>query len=169
MEDTYKLRPWTMDDLDQLVVYANNKNIADNLTDLFPHPYTREDGIKFIEMTLQKEPRQIFAIDLDGKAIGAIGLHPQSDIHRMNAELGYWLAEPFWGKGIITRAIREMVVYGFDTLEINRIFARPFGRNKASQRVLEKAGFILEAHLKNTIIKNSVYLDELIYAVRKEE
>lgn len=168
MKDSFTLRPWKMEDLDQLVIYANNKKIADKLTDMFPHPYTREDGIKFIEMTMQNEPRQIFAIDIDDIAIGAIGLHPQNDIHRMNAELGYWLAEPFWGKGIITRAIKEMVKYGFDTLAINRIFARPYGSNKASQRVLEKAGFKLEAHLKNTIIKNSVYLDELIYALRRK-
>lgn len=168
MKDIYKLRPWKIEDLDHLVIYANNIKIADKLTDMFPHPYTKEDGIKFIEMTMQHDPQQVFAIDLKGVAIGAIGLHPQTDIHRMNIELGYWLAEPFWGKGIITWAIKEMVKYGFDTLAINRIFARPFGSNKASQRVLEKAGFKLEAHLKNTILKNGVYLDELIYAVRRE-
>lgn len=162
-----KLRSFRPSDLENLVKYANNSKIAQNLTDAFPHPYTEETGKAFIEMAMKKDPPTLFAISLDDELVGGIGLHPQSDIQRLNAELGYWLAEPFWGRGLVTQAIREIVAYGFATLPINRIFARPFGTNFASQRVLEKAGFILEARFEKTLIKNGLLEDELVYAVRK--
>ena len=150
-----------------MVKYANNPKIAQNLTDAFPHPYTEVAGKAFIQMALKNSPPNILAITIEDEFVGGIGLHPQADIHRLNAELGYWLAEPFWGQGIVTQAIKEMIVYGFANLPIERIFARPFGSNIASQRVLEKAGFSLEARLSKTLIKNGLIEDELIYAVRK--
>lgn len=161
------LRPWCLDDLTSLVKYANNFQIAKNLTDMFPHPYHISDGKHFLERVLHDNPCRIFAIDIKGEAAGAIGLHPQTDIHQKNMELGYWLAEDFWGHGIMTEAIKQQVAYGFKTFPINRIFARPFGTNKASQRVLEKGGFKLEGHFKKVLYKNGDYLDELIYAVRR--
>lgn len=164
----FKLRPWKKDDLPSLVKHANNFEIARNMMDIFPHPYTKEDGEKFLEMVLKQDPPMILAIEVEGEAVGSIGLHPQKDIMRKNGELGYWLAEPFWGKGIVTKAIKEMVDYGFKNLDIERIFARPFGTNIASQKALEKAGFKLEAHLENTLYKNQEYQDELIYALRKK-
>ena len=162
------LRPWNFDDLDSLVGYANNFNIAKNMTNAFHHPYMREDGERFINMTLQHSPTNIFAIEIEGKASGAIGIHPQSDILCKNAELGYVLSEEYWGKGIITKAVLQMLDYGFRTFDIERIFARPFGTNIASQKVLEKAGFKLEAHFEKTIFKNGEFLDELVYAVRRK-
>jgi len=165
----FELRIWKIDDLDNLVEVANNINIAKFMTDQFPHPYTKEKGIAFINFATAGNPTHIFAISVDGKAIGGIGLHPQSDISRKNAELGYWLAEPFWGKGIITKAISQITEYGFKTFDITRIYARPFGTNIASQRVLEKSGFILEGRFKNALFKNNEYLDELIYALRRKE
>ena len=162
----FTLRPWSLDDLDSLIRYADNFNIAKNLTDKFPHPYSVESGKGFIANASKTEPYHIMAIDVDGEAVGAIGLHPQEDIFAKNAEMGYWLAEPFWGKGIMTRAIQQMVDYGFQTFDINRIFARPFGSNIGSQRALEKAGFTLEARFEKTILKNGNYEDELVYAVR---
>jgi [ribosomal protein S5]-alanine N-acetyltransferase len=164
----FHLRPWKMEDLDSLVKFANNYNIAKNLMDLFPHPYTIEDGKAFIGMATKNSPPSILAIEINGEAAGAIGLHSQNDIYRKNGELGYWLAEAYWGKGIITNAIVQMVDYGFKNWDINRIYARPFGYNIASQRALEKAGFILEARLEKTIFKNGEYVDELIYAVRRK-
>ncbi len=161
------LRPFSLNDIESSMEYANNYKIAANLTNQFPHPYTRESGERFIEMATQHSPPTILAIDIDGKASGGIGLHPQTDIHIKNAELGYWLAEPFWGQGIMTKAVLQMVDYGFKNLDINRIFARPFGSNIGSQKVIEKAGFVLEGKFKDTIYKNGEYLDELIYAVRK--
>ena len=163
----FKLRPWNFDDNDSLVYHANNYNIARFMTDRFPHPYTKEDANHFILMASSGSPANILAIEVEGKAAGGIGLHVQPDIYRKNAELGYWLGEAFWGNGIITNAIKQMVDYGFEHWDINRIFARPFGTNKASQRVLEKAGFILEGRFEKTLFKNEVYFDELIYATRR--
>lgn len=163
----FKLRPWKITDLDNLVKNANNAKIAKFMTDMFPYPYTREKGISFIDFASSDKPVRIFAIEINGEASGGIGLHPQQDINAKNAELGYWLGEPFWGKGIITAAVKQMVEYGFSTLDITRIFARPFGTNKASQKVLEKAGFKLEARFEKTFYKHGEFIDELIYAVRK--
>jgi len=163
-----KLRPWHMSDLGNLVKYGNNWNVAKNLMDRFPHPYTEADGRAFIDAASNAQPVHIFAIDLEGQAIGGIGIHPQTDIYRKNAELGYWLAEPFWGKGIMRKAIRLMVNYAFTTYDIERVFARPFSTNLASQKVLEKNGFLLEGKFEKTIYKNGEYLDEWVYAVRRE-
>ena len=163
----FKLRSWNLNDLESLVKYANNYNIAKNLTNQFPHPYTKENGESFIAMATKNDPLTIFAIEINGQVAGGIGLHLQQDIHCKNAELGYWLAEPFWGKGIITRAIKQIVAYGFKTFEIDRIFARPFGYNLGSQKVLTKSGFLLEGKFEKTIYKFGEYQDELIYAVRK--
>ncbi len=161
------LRKWTPDDLTSLLKYANNPGISKYMTNQFPHPYTAEKGKEFIEFATKDSPLRIFAIDIDREAAGGIGIHPQGDIHCKNAELGYWLGEPFWGKGIITRAIAQMVDYGFKNFEINRIFARPFGNNMGSQKALEKAGFILETKFEKTLFKNGEYLDELIYSKRR--
>jgi [ribosomal protein S5]-alanine N-acetyltransferase len=166
------LRPWTIDDLDHIVKFANNKKIADNLTDAFPHPYAREDGISYINTFSQhpdrvQDPVRVFAIEVEGVACGSIGVFPQADIHRRNAEIGYWLAEEYWGKGIMTEAVKRTIEYGFDTFDIIRIFARPFSTNLASQRVLEKAGMKLEARFEKSLFKNGEFLDELVYSVLK--
>jgi ribosomal-protein-alanine N-acetyltransferase len=162
----FTLRPWTSDDLPSLVQYANNVEIARYLIDMFPHPYTVADGQAYLEFATSLAGN-IFAIDVAGQAVGSIALHPQSDIHRKNAELGFWLAQPFWGQGIITQAVRQVVAYGFQAFDITRIFARPFGTNRASQRVLEKAGFALEAQFTQTLFKNGEFLDEWVYGVRR--
>ena len=161
------LRPFSMNDLDELAKYANNRNISNFLMDAFPNPYSKQDGIDFIEKILKFEPARNFVIDFEGQFSGGIGIHPQEDIFKLNAELGYYVAEPFWGKGIATEAVKQMIIYGFENFDINRIFARPFGNNPASKRVLEKAGMSLEATFEKTIIKNDELLDELIYAIRK--
>lgn len=164
----FKLRPWDMSDLDSLVIHANNPKIAKNMTDGFPHPYTLENGKAFIEIATREKPVHIFAIEINDKAVGGIGIHPQRDIHCKNAELGYWLGEPFWGQGIISKAIPQIVDFAFKTYDINRIIARPFGSNKASQKVLEKNQFVLEGRFEKVLFKNGEYLDELIYAIRRE-
>jgi len=127
----FTLRPWNINDLDSLVTNANNPNIAKFMTDGFPHPYTKEKGIAFIEMATKDNPIHIFAIDVDGKAVGGIGIHPQQDIMKKNAELGYWLGEKYWGNGIISNAVKQMIDFAFATYDINRVFARPFGTNIA--------------------------------------
>lgn len=165
----FSLRPWNGNDLESLIKFGNNKAIAKFMTDKFPHPYTKEKGESFIAFATQHIPVRMFAIDIEGKAAGGIGVHPQDDIHCRNAELGYWLGEPFWGHGIITKAIIQIVDHGFKNFEIDRIFARPFGTNAASQKVLEKAGFKLEARFERALYKNGEYLDELVYAIRRKD
>ncbi len=163
----FTLRKWNETDINSLVKYANNRNIAKWLTNGFPHPYTLEDGKAYLAMIANDNPTKVFAIEANGEAVGSIGIFPQSDIHEKSAEIGYWLAEEYWGQGIMTKAIREIVEYGFRTFDIVRIFARPFSTNLKSQRVLEKAGFTFEARLKSALFKNGELMDEIIYAKLK--
>ena len=163
----YKLRKFRESDLERLVQHANNINVSRFMTNRFPYPYTEADGRSFIRMAMRSDPANLFVIEVDGELGGAIGIHPMEDVHHFNAELGYWVAEMFWGQGIATHAVSEMVEYGFTTFPVDRIFARPYGNNKASQRVLEKAGFELEARIKGNLEKHGERLDELIYAIRK--
>jgi len=164
----FKIRPWDITDITSLVKYANNWNVSKNLTDKFPYPYTESDGKAFIELANHDYPVHIFAIDIHGEAVGGIGIHPQQDIFIKNAELGYWLAEPFWGQGIISEAIPKMVAFAFTTFDIDRVFARPFETNIGSQKVLEKNGFVLEGRFEKILFKRGEYYDELIYAIRRE-
>jgi RimJ/RimL family protein N-acetyltransferase len=163
-----KLRKWTEADLDGLIKYANNQNVAKWLTNSFPHPYTHEDGRAYLSMIANDNPLKVFAIEVNGEAVGSIGIFPQTDIHGKSAEMGYWLAEEYWRQGIMTKAIQEIVTYGFRTFDIVRIFARPFSTNLNSQRVLEKAGFSLEARLQKALFKNGEFMDEIIYAKLKD-
>lgn len=162
-----KLRTWKQEDLAYLVKNANNPKIADRLTDAFPSPYTLEKGQEFLDRVMNQDPCEILAIDLNGKVIGNIGIHPQNDVSRLNAELGYFIGETYWGNGYAVEAIKLMIEYAFEHFPINRIFARPFGSNLASQKVLEKAGFVLDARIEGILIKNGQIEDELIYSIRK--
>lgn len=167
MDISLTLRSWQPDDLDSLVEQANNPKIAQFLTDAFPHPYTREAGQAFIERVGKKDPTEVFAIVVDGKAVGGIGIHPQGDLMRKNAELGYWLGESYWGRGIVSEAIRRIVPYAFQHFDIVRLYARPFPHNFGSIKALEKNSFVLEGRLTGVLYKNGVFLDELMYAVRR--
>lgn len=164
---TLSLRPWTTEDLPRLVQLADNPNIARFMADVFPNPYHKEHGKAFIEMANAKTPPSVFAIIVDEQPIGSIGLHMQADILRKNYEIGYWLGEAYWGRGLATEAIRQICEYGFEHLDCIRIFARIFGNNVASQKVVQKAGFTLEARFEKTIFKHGEFIDELIYALRK--
>lgn len=161
------LRPWSSEDLPELVKLANNVNIARFMADVFPHPYGKDNGKAFIEFANSKQPASVFAIIVDEQPVGSIGLHMQADILRKNYEIGYWIGEEHWGKGIGVEAVRQISEYGFASLDCIRIFARIFGNNIASQKVVQKAGFVLEAKFEKTIFKNGEFLDELIYALRK--
>ena len=165
----FVLRPWNPDDSLSLVKYGNNWNIARYLANIFPYPYTEDSAKTFIRFANADKPIHIFAIEVNGEAIGGIGVHPQTDIMEKNAELGYWLGEPFWGKGIISRAVRQMVNFAFDTYPIDRVYATVFAANIASQRVLEKNSFQLEASIEKLFWKNEEYQDGLIYAVRRDK
>ena len=159
----FKLREWNNSDLESLVEHANNPNIARWLTNQFPSPYTIKDGKDFLSSIEKDYPTRNFAIEIEGKAVGSIGIFPQSDIHEKSAEIGYWLSEQYWRNGVMSKAIQKVAQYGFDTFDIVRIFARAFSTNTGSQKVLKKAGFKLEAKLKKALYKKGEYADELIY------
>lgn len=163
-KDDIILRPYTLADTKALTQIANNKNISKNLRDGFPNPYIENDAQNFIKMCMDKEVQSIFAIIYKGDLAGSIGLHLQEDIYRYTAELGYFIAEPFWNKGIATKSIAMITKFGFESLHLTRIFAGIFETNKASMRILEKNGFVLEGIKRKAVFKNQQILDEYHYA-----
>lgn len=161
----YVIRKWRKEDAASIVRYASNRKIWINLRDAFPHPYTKADADAFLLLrAMQMQPGSYFAIASDNDAIGSIGLMAGSDVHRFTAELGYWLAEPFWGKGLMTSAVRALSEYAFSELGFCRIFAEPYTTNAASARVLDKAGFALEGIMRSSVFKDGRILDQYLYA-----
>jgi RimJ/RimL family protein N-acetyltransferase len=158
------VRPWRMKDADSLVHHANNIDVARQLRDRFPHPYTRADARAFIDQVLPAHPQTNFAIDADGEALGGIGFVPGTDVERFSAEIGYWLGEAFWGRGIVTEALLLVTGYAFDRVNMLRLFALPFADNIGSARVLEKAGYVREGLLRHSSVKFGQPRDQLIYA-----
>ena len=163
------LRDWILEDAPNLAAAINNKYVQDNLRDGIPYPYTEKDAAEFIMATLnaQKDAQYAFAITCDDEAIGSIGVFRRDNVHRLTGELGYYIAEPYWGKGVMTEAVRQMCDYIFENTDIVRIFAEPYANNTASCRVLEKAGFQFEGTLRQNAIKNGQLLDMKIYAILK--
>lgn len=165
----FHLRKWTMEDVDSLVHHANNIRIAENLRDGFPHPYTPRDAEKWIQMVINNSEDVIFAIDVEGEACGGIGLHGGKDVYRFNAEIGYWLSQKHWGKGIMTEAVGLLVDYGFTHHKWIRIHAGVFHTNEASMKVLQKCGFKEEARFSRSVKKGDQFLDEHIYSILKDQ
>jgi len=161
------LRPWRSGDEESVALHANNKKIWMNVRDHFPYPYTMADARRWVFHASTVLTDKVFAIDIDGHAIGSIGLVAKDDVYRTSMEIGYWLGEKFWGQGITTEAVGAMTRYGFEHFDIGRIFADIFAWNPASGRVLEKNGYILEARLKKAIIKDGKVSDVLIYSILK--
>ncbi len=159
------LRDWKEGDEESLVYYANNKKIWDNVRDIFPHPYTMEHATWWVKEGWQKPGTLSLAIEVDGKAVGGIGFLFKEDIYRRSVEIGYWLGEEYWGRGITTEAVNAMKEYAFANFDVCRVYACVFEWNHASMRVLDKAGFECEARLKKEITKNGVDIDEYIYSV----
>jgi [ribosomal protein S5]-alanine N-acetyltransferase len=162
------LKLWGFDNVpaDRLQQLADNPNIARNLRDIFPHPYIIADADGFIEAAVTGAIPHVFGIFVDDEFIGVGGITVKTDIHRNSAEIGYWLGEPYWGKGYATEAVKLLTEYAFN-IGLIRVFAGVFAHNKASQRVLEKAGYTLEAILRSAIIKNGEVMDEHLYAIIK--
>lgn len=160
-----------MEDADDLAAAINNQKILDNLRDGLPFPYTSEDARAYISAMLSADKDRVyaFAITVDDKAIGSIGVFRQENIHARTAEMGYYIAEPYWGQGIMTAAVRQMCVLIFNTTDIIRIFAEPFAFNTASCCVLEKSGFALEGTLRQNAVKNGQVIDMKMYALLKDE
>lgn len=162
------IRPWRRDDAAALVKYGNNRNVWLNLRDAFPHPYRDTHAAEFLEMVERQHPTTFFAIATTQEAIGGIGISIGQDVHRLTAEMGYWLAEPYWGKGIMSEAVARFTEFAFERFSLLRIYAEPYAHNASSCRVLEKAGFQLEGRLRNSVIKDGQVLDQLLYARIRE-
>jgi RimJ/RimL family protein N-acetyltransferase len=164
----YVIRDLAVEDASSIARYANNRKIAMWLRDRFPSPYTEADAEAFLAAVSRQDPRTVFAIATPEEAIGGIGLEFRDDVHRFTAELGYWLGEPFWGRGIMTEAVRRFTVWAFGRLEVHRIYASVFDGNDRSIRALEKAGFEREGRLRASVFKNGRILDQWLYARIKE-
>ena len=161
-----ELRELKPSDSQALASIANNKKIADNLTDSFPFPYTLWDAERFIDLCKRRKDEEITrTIVVDQQLAGMISVLPKTDVHRKTAELGYWLAQEHWNKGITSQAVRLICKQAFETYDIVRIYAKVFAFNEASCRVLEKSGFVFEALLKNDVIKNDQIIDLRLYAL----
>ena len=150
---------------ERLVFLANNKKVWDNLRDYFPFPYRTADAESFIHAVKEQAPQMSFGIFFRQELCGVISLVPQEDVYRNNAEIGYWLGEPFWNKGIGTLAVKLITSYGFRQLNLKRIQAGIFEFNKASMKVLEKNGFRKEGIFRQSICKNGQFWDEHRYAI----
>src|SRR5688500_9771226 len=159
-----RVRPWRLTDIESLVANANNLNVARHLRDRFPQPYTRKDARSFLDYATESKDPSNLAIEVDGAAVGAVGYVPGSDVERYSAEIGYWLGEAFWGRGIATEAVALVTAHAFADMKILRMFALPFADNPASVRVLEKAGYTHEGLLRSSSVKYGEPKDQLMYA-----
>ena len=161
------IRPWRLDDAESLARHANNRKVWLAVRDLFPHPYTIQDAREFLQRTISEQAEMKFCVEIEGSAVGGIGVHPGQDVYRHTATVGYWLGEQFWGRGIMTEAVAVFTDFCFENFQLRRVYAEPFANNLASSRVLEKAGFTFEGRLKNNVLKDGKLLDSLLYARTK--
>jgi RimJ/RimL family protein N-acetyltransferase len=159
------VRPFRIGDEPALARHANNRRIALNMRDRFPHPYTLDDAHAWIAHTLVETPLTNWAITTEDEVAGGIGLIRQDDVSRQSAEIGYWIGEAFWGRGIATEAVRGVSLRAFDDFDLCRVFATVFDGNAGSARVLEKAGYSFEGRMRRAILKEGVVRDALLYAL----
>lgn len=159
-----RVRHWRKWDAASLVEHANNPNIARNLRDRFPHPYTAGDARAFLRQAAAAADPSNLAIEVEGVAVGGIGYVSGQDIERFSAEIGYWLGEALWGRGIATEALQLVTAHAFMEMNFLRVFALPFADNPASVRVLEKAGYAREGLLRSSSVKSGVPKDQVMYA-----
>ena len=166
-----RIRKWELSDAKDLAAALSNKKVQDNLRDGLPYPYTEQDGKEFISAMLSADENETFAfaIMVDDKVVGSIGIFRQGNIHSQTAELGYYIAEEYWGKGIMTEAVKQICEYVFAKSDIIRIYAEPFAYNIASCRVLEKVGFQYEGTLRSNAVKNGKVIDMKMYSLIKEK
>ncbi len=160
------LRPWCLDDLDSLVASANDESVSRGLRDRFPYPYTGDDGRAWLERAVDESDRA-WALEIDGRAVGGVSLHPGTDVHRHSAELGYWLAQGLWGRGVMTKVIAAFAPQAMDAFRLYRLFATVYETNPASARVLEKCGFEREGVQKSAVVKRGELLDIHVYALTR--
>ena len=163
------LRTWTVADAGALARIADNPRIAENLRDSFPSPYYLKDARKWIRSIIRTDPPCNFAILYEGEVAGNIGLLPKDNIYRKNIEIGYFIEERLWGRGLASAAVAAVTGYAFRYFDVLRIYAETFSDNAGSRKALENAGFRLEAVLHKAILKNNVVRDACIYSVLRED
>lgn len=161
------VRPWASADAESLRRHANNRRVSMHLRDRFPFPYEIHHAAGFLGWIAQQPAPTVWAIEVNGEAAGGIGLERQSDVERVSAEIGYWLGESLWGRGIVTEALVAVTKAAFARYELTRIYAVPFADHDASVRVLEKAGYVREGRMKQSAIKDGRIRDQLLYAAYK--
>lgn len=169
IEGDIRLRPMRYADREILARLANNKKIWNNLRDMFPHPYTIQDAEKFIDIAKTHEPTINFAIEYKQEFAGVMGIILQQDVYRKSAEIGYWIGEPYWNKGIATIALKLATEYGFNELKLERLFAGIFENNNGSKRVLEKCGYKMEGISRKAVFKHKGLIDEYRFGKLKNE
>jgi RimJ/RimL family protein N-acetyltransferase len=158
------IRDWTPADRDSLLANANNRNIWRNLGERFPHPYTQSDADRwFSDLEKMTEPTH-WAIEVDGCAIGGVGVDPGELEYAKSGHFGYWLGEPYWGRGIMTAAVQAASDYALFHYGLVRLEAPVFEWNLASMRVLEKCGFVREGVLRRSVFKDGDIIDAILYA-----
>ena len=162
------VRSWEWRDREAIVRHANNRNVWINLRDRFPHPYTHADARNWLDSVVGVSPETNFAIAVDDEAVGGIGFTVQPDVGVRSAEIGYWLGEEFWGRGIATGALIAVTDYAFKNYDLCRLYAHVFEWNPGSARVLEKAGYEFEGRLKKSVTKNGQTIDQLMYAMVRD-
>lgn len=167
----FTLREWTEADAESCAAEANSVRVAQFLRDMFPHPYTVADAQKYIAFCRAQDPSRalMHCIDVGGHAVGSISVVAERDVYRRSAELGFWLGEKYWGRGIMTRAVRQICAEAFAALGVVRIHAMVFAPNAASQAVLRHAGFVLEGVHRRAVFKHGVFFDEHTFALLQEE
>jgi RimJ/RimL family protein N-acetyltransferase len=165
---TCVIRDWLASDATSLARHANDRQVWINLRDKFPHPYNDHNARQFLDYICQHRERNVWAIEVDGEAAGGIGFEPLTDIERVSAEIGYWLGRQYWGRGIMTDALRSITTDAFERLDLSRIFALPFADNHGSIRVLEKVGYVVEGRLRHSAIKDGVLRDQVLFATYRD-
>lgn len=162
---TVQLKYWKLEYAEQLALIANNKNIAMFMRNSFPHPYSLTDATSYIEWINKEYPLLVFAIECDNVIVGSIGVFPGDDVYCASAELGYWIGQEYWGRGIATQALHQLLDYVFNNFSFNKIRANVFSNNSKSMHVLVKCGFMQEAILQKAVYKYEQYHDEHLYAI----
>jgi len=162
------IRPWETSDAESLQRHANNREVSIQLRDRFPFPYTLEQARAFLGWVAKQPSPTVWAIDVKREAVGGIGIELHSDVERVSAEIGYWLGRQYWSRGIATDALKAVTKEAFKRFDITRLYALPFADHAASVRVLEKAGYVREGHLRQSAIKNGKIRDQLLFAAYKK-
>ena len=167
--EKYQIREFLANDVEAIVKNANNREVSKYMRDSFPYPYTKDNAVQWIDFVKKNYSSLFFAIANENELIGGIGAVPQTDVHRFSAEVGFWLGQSHWNKGIITKALPVFCNYLFSKFDFNRLTANVFEGNDASQKVLEKNGFVLEGKLRKSVFKENKFVDHYIYGLLKED